>query len=31
LLQQVEHIDGLIAIDAADLEHAFPEHARIGE
>ena len=31
LLQQLEHIDGLIAIDAADLEHAFPEHARIGE
>ena len=31
LLQQVEHIDGLIAIDAVDLEHAFPEHARIGE
>ncbi|KRT77396.1 MAG: hypothetical protein XU14_C0013G0006 [Armatimonadetes bacterium CSP1-3] len=31
LLAQVEHIDGLIAIDAADLEHAFPEHVRIGE
>jgi len=27
----VEHIDGLIAIDAADLEHAFPEYVRIGE
>ncbi len=31
LLQQLEHIDGLIAIDATDLEHAFPEHVRIGE
>ncbi len=31
LLAQVEHIDGLIAVDATDLEHAFPEHARSGE
>ncbi len=30
LLTLVEHIDGLIAIDAADLEHAFPEHVRSG-
>lgn len=31
LQQQLEHIDGLIAIDATDLEHAFPEHVRSGE
>src|SRR3989304_500237 len=30
LLAQVEHIDRLIAIDAADLEHAFPAYVRLG-
>lgn len=30
LLQRLEQISGLIALDAADLEHAFPPHVRAG-